>query len=135
MTISDKTREQWRFQPRPPGEKVKSRLEVFEYVNAFVNARHGWITSLPGAADITIECLPGSTLPDELRSGGAKVKIGEGRNERSMILPPYVLKEAGEGQRILAAAITEHVLIEGSTAVRSVTHAGIAKVRRFTFTI
>jgi hypothetical protein len=30
----------------------------------------GWITSIPGAPDVTMECLPGRMLPDDLRKFG-----------------------------------------------------------------
>jgi hypothetical protein len=71
--------------------------------------------------------LPGSTLPDELRQLG------------------YDVRDLGDGERILAAAIVERFtltadgefepLVEGSTKpiASTVTHAGIVKVKRFVF--
>jgi hypothetical protein len=59
---------------------------------------------------VTIEALPGSTLPDELRAAG------------------YDVREIGQGERILPAAIVELRLKEGSTVVK---HAGIARVMRW----
>jgi hypothetical protein len=56
---------------------------------ATVRQRDCWIASIPGAVEVTIECLPGSTLPDELR------KVG------------YDVTEIGEGKRILPTAIVE----------------------------
>jgi hypothetical protein len=44
---------------------------------------------LPGDVEVTIECLPGSTLPGELQALG------------------YDATEIGEGERILAAAIIQ----------------------------
>ena len=53
-----------------------------------MRSRHGWLTSIPGDVEVTMECLPGSTLPDELRRAG------------------YTVTETGTTQRILAHAIT-----------------------------
>ena len=33
----------------------------------------GWVTSIPGAAEITVEALPGSTLPDALLKVGYNI--------------------------------------------------------------
>jgi hypothetical protein len=74
-----------------------------------------------------MECLPGSTLPDELRQLS------------------YDVRDLGDCERILAAAIVERFtltadgefepLVEGSTkpVAQTVTHAGIVKVKRFVF--
>jgi len=139
MPMSDKERQQF-FYPRKPGEKVAALKDKFAFLNEYVRARGGWVTSLPGAAEVTIETLTGSTLPNELRSGGAKVKIGEGRNERSMILPPYnvlPLKEddAERGERILPHGITTMTLLEGSSSPIPVQHAGIVTVLRYSFAL
>jgi hypothetical protein len=84
---------------------------------------------VPGANDVTFECLPGSTLPDELR------KLG------------YDVVEIGEGQRILPHQITEkfvtradgelELLTEGSTRpiTSVVTHAGIVRTKQFAFSM
>ena len=76
-----------------------------------------------------MECLPGSTLPDELRKAG------------------YDVRDLGDGERILATAIVERFttrgdgelepLVEGSTKPISLTqtHAGICKVRRYGFSM
>ena len=63
-------------------------------------------------AEITEGMLARSELPRELRRLG------------------YDVQEAGDGQRILASAIVEPVLIEGSTVPIMVTHAGIVRVER-----
>jgi hypothetical protein len=103
------------------------RIGIAAALNDFVTSRHGWITSIPGDTEVTMECLPGSTLPDDLRGLGHQVH------------------EAGEGERILAAAIVERFtrraggelepLVEGATEPIAETrrHAGIAKVIRYTF--
>jgi hypothetical protein len=76
---------------------------------------------------VTIECLPGSKLPDDLRGLG------------------YVVAATGEGERILHSAIVEQFvagpdgelvrLTTGSTwpVALTVTHAGICKVKRYAF--
>jgi hypothetical protein len=73
--------------PRNPEiDEGKSR---FAALYDFVTSRHGWINSIPGDTEVMLECLPGSTLPDDFRGLGHHVR------------------EAGEGERILAAAVTE----------------------------
>jgi hypothetical protein len=76
---------------------------------------------------VRLECLPGSSLPDELRKAG------------------YILTEEGSGERILHSAIIEmfttgadgtlEPLIAGSTRLIAlvVAHAGICKVKRYAF--
>jgi hypothetical protein len=62
--------------------------------------------------------LPGSDLPDQL--------LALGYSDRT---------EDGETERILPAAITETVLIEGSTVPQIRHHAGIAKVTCWRFSL
>src|SRR6267378_4117778 len=108
-------------------ERVASRKERFFALNQFVTKRHGWLTSVPGAIDVSMECLPDSSLPDELKALG------------------YRLEPTGETQRILPHALTEKFtrgadgtfapLVAGSTlpVAHTVTHAGIVRVLRFAF--
>jgi hypothetical protein len=102
----------------PLKPEVKERKSRFEALNDFVRSRNGWITSVAGTIDVTMECLPGSSSPDELRASG------------------YEVTATGEGERILPTAIVEFVtgadgtlvaLTEGSTrpVTSTVTHAGI----------
>jgi hypothetical protein len=49
----------WDSESRSRGSK-----KGFVTLTAYVTSRNGWVTSIPGAIDVTIECLPGSTLPD-----------------------------------------------------------------------
>ena len=79
--------------------------------------------------DVTIECLPGSTLPAELRKAG------------------YDITELDEGERILPAGIVEKFtrraddelepLSESSTKpiAETRTPAGIVKVKRWAFSM
>jgi hypothetical protein len=67
--------------------QTKDLKEQFEAVNKFVCSRGGWVTSIPGAPEVTMECLPGSSLPDELRRQG------------------YTVKENGEGERIMSHGV------------------------------
>ena len=110
--------------------KVSDRKLRFDGLNEMVRSRGtAWLISQPGLGEITVETLPASTVPDELR------KLN------------YVLTEIEGGERILAGAITERfytradgereLLTEGSTQPVSAvfTHAGIVKTRRFTFDI
>jgi len=128
MPITDKQRREF-YRPGTPNAADVSRRQRFDRINAFVQARHGWIVSIPAAFDITMECLEGSSLPDDLRDAG------------------YDLEPAGEGERILPTAIVERftqsadgtlgILTAGSTQVVTtvVHHAGIVPVLRFTFTM
>jgi hypothetical protein len=99
----------------------------FTALNEFVRSRSSWITSVPGDVEVTIECLPGSSLPVELRAQG------------------YDLVDAGEGERILPTAITERfrigadgeleLSISGSTrpVAQVGHHASICRVVLYTF--
>ena len=60
--------------------------------------------AIPGAAEVMIECLPLSTLPAELLRGAG-----------------YDLREDGEGQRILAAAIVQEFTLSSSGAFELMT--------------
>jgi hypothetical protein len=106
-----------RYRPGFADPAVDSRKAQFDRLNAIVIAGGGWITSIPGAIEVSVEVLPGSGLPDELRQLG------------------YELEPDGEGQRILPAAITEGVITEGSTVPVRVTHPGIVKVERYSFNL
>src|SRR5438046_3055012 len=75
--------------PSPSRLKLEERKRLFAGINRFVTERGGWLTSIPGAVEVTMECLPDSSLPDELR------KLG------------YDVEPAGEGERILHSAIVE----------------------------
>jgi hypothetical protein len=97
-------------------------------MNEFVTGRGGWATSLPDATEITVEALPWSTLPDELRDLG------------------FDLQDAGEGERILPAGIEQRLMqnpdgtlgpaTAGSTrSVVVIRHAVTCWVKRYTFNI
>jgi hypothetical protein len=117
------------YRPGQPNPDVVSRKELFAGLNEFVTKRSGWLTSVPGERDVTMETLEGSGLPDAIRALG------------------YDVTATGEGQRILANAIVEKFttradgefepLVEGSTKpiASTVTHAGIVKVKRYSFEI
>jgi hypothetical protein len=75
----------------PLKPEVQDRKARFAALNEFVRSRNGWITSVPADMEVTIECLPGSSLPEELRTQG------------------YDLVAPRDGERIVAAAITERL--------------------------
>jgi hypothetical protein len=97
--------------------EVKDRKDRFAEMNRWVTFRNGWITSIPGEREVTVECLPTSTLPSELAKAGYQLQPAD---------PP-------EGQRILPAAITEAVITEGSTVPNMMQHTGIVQVLRYSF--
>ena len=70
--------------PSPSRLKLEERKRLFAGINKFVTERNGWLTSVPGERAVTMECLPDSTLPEELRKLGYKVEA-DGEGER--ILP------------------------------------------------
>jgi hypothetical protein len=78
---------QFRIPQQQP--EVSDRKAQFADLNEFVRSRHGWLTSVPGAVEVTMETLVNSTLADELRDLG------------------YNITETGEGERILPGAIVE----------------------------
>jgi hypothetical protein len=105
------------------------RKERFHKLNAFVRSRDGWIVSVPGDPQVRMECLPGSTLPDELRDAG------------------YDPELIGEGERIIAGTIVERRELSAAGAFEPATegstrpvaearrHAGIVRVVRFTLAL
>lgn len=94
-------------------ERVKDLKERFDEINVLVTAKGGWVTSIRGAPQVTIETLPESTIARDLAGLG------------------YVVTGIGCGERILPLAIKARVLIEGSTVPMEVTHAGVCRVERF----
>jgi hypothetical protein len=96
------------------------------WIAEFVRTRNGG-TSVPGDVDVTIECLPRSSLPDELRAQG------------------YDLVATGDGERIVPTTIIERFCIgvdgelepltSDSTrpVMQVVHHAGICRVVLYTF--
>lgn len=115
------------FISTPPNPVADAAKEKFAALAEFVQARDAWLTSVPGAAEVTMDCLPDSGVPDDLRALG------------------YDVREVGDGERILAHRIVEQFvrrkdgelepLPEGSTmAVAEVrTHGGIVRVKRYGF--
>ena len=100
-------------------EVIPSRKELFAALNKFVTERGGWLTSIPGAVDVTMECLPGSSLPDVLR------KFGRGRahpTERDCRTLRCRCRRRDGATRGSSRAVA-----------LTVTHAGICKVTRYAF--
>ncbi|WP_027578548.1 hypothetical protein [Bradyrhizobium sp. Ai1a-2] len=64
-----------------PGQQTASRKEQFRTLNQFIFDRGGWVTSIPGEAELRFECLPGSTVAAELRDVGHDVR-DDGEGER-----------------------------------------------------
>lgn len=124
-----------------PGEILAERKAKFLSLLKYVSARQGWLTSVSGEREVTMQCLPGSTLPDEL-ARGAEYLLGD----ETVRLPKYKVVADGETTRILPHAIVEKLVLgpgglvpltEGSTApiAEIRTHAGICVVERYSFNI
>jgi hypothetical protein len=106
----------------PLNPEVKDRKARFVELNEFVRSMNGWLRSVPGDVEITIDCLPSSPLPEKLRKMG------------------YTVTETGQAQRILSHAVVDRYVIgaggelelatAGSTRPISstVSHAGIVTV-------
>lgn len=117
------------FKPYAYVPPVKDRKAKFAEVLAFVNQRGGWVTSIPGDFEVTVECTKTSTLPDELAAAG------------------WRLTDAGEGERLIPGHIEERFTLgtdgtlvpmtEGSTRAVALVqrHTGIVPVRRYSFPI
>jgi hypothetical protein len=100
---------------------------VVTVMNAFVQAWGGWLTRVPGAHEVTVECLQGSSFPNDLRALGYDV-ITAGVGER--VLPHQIV------QRFVRRADGElEPLTAGSTkpVAETRTQAGIVRVRKFAF--
>ena len=112
-------------------QTVEGRKEVFASLNRLVTDRPapGWLTSIPGNREITMQCLVDSDLPDELAKGGYDD-----------------IEMTGTAERILPSAIIETFvrigddlvpLTPGSSrpiaATRS--HAGLTVVEEWRFSI
>jgi hypothetical protein len=59
------------FRKEPPRDKLVERNARFAALNRYVSERQGWLTSIPGDADVVLETLPDSTLPDEVAIASA----------------------------------------------------------------
>ncbi len=113
-----------------PGTALKvvtSRHERFDKLNRYVREYGGWLVSVPGAADVEMQCLPHSDLPELLGDAGYALKL-EGETER--ILPGQVIEQFGYGP---GGGLV--LLPPGSTVkvVETRHHAGICKVLRYKF--
>jgi hypothetical protein len=118
---------EFRVRRANPDQQLADRKKLFQGINAYVTERGGWLVSVPGAPEVTMECLPDSALPNDLRALG------------------YDVREIGDGERILPHRIVERFtrradgelepVTEGSTKpiAETRTHAGIAKVKQYAF--
>jgi hypothetical protein len=67
-------------------DKIADRRAAFDELNELVTEGGGWLTSTPGHAEIFLECLPASGLPNVLADRG------------------HDLRKEPDGQRILVSA-------------------------------
>ena len=86
--------------PGAPNEELADRKSQFDDVCRYVDARAGWVTSVRGEREVRLECLPDSTVAEELRTGAA-FKLGD----KLVKLPSYDVVADGEGQRVTGAGI------------------------------
>jgi hypothetical protein len=89
-------------------QKIETLKEQFDRVTKFVTSHGGWVVSVPGALDITIECAEGSDLPEKLAHLG------------------YELREVGRRERMAPNAVLEEFVSFGKTRTRS--YAGLLPV-------
>jgi len=103
----------FRLKPPPPSwdarEALQRRKVLFAALNAYVRkSGAAWLTCVPGAMPIRLECRIGSSLPDDLKSKG------------------YDVAPAGSTMRIDAVGHVEMVAQTSSGALEVVT-AGSTK--------
>jgi hypothetical protein len=120
---------EFRIKRSDPAQQLEERKALFDALNFYVRSRGGWVTSVAGRFEMTVECLPDGSLPGDLRGLG------------------YTLRADGEGQRILPHGIVqqftrradgelEPVTAESTARIAETrTHAGITKVKRYSFDI
>jgi hypothetical protein len=109
--------------PRNP--EADERRRRFDDINAYIAEHGGWMTSVPGAREMTFDALPGSPLPEQLTALG------------------YLVTRTGESQRVLPHAVTQKLEMSSSGALIAatesstrpvtviVTNAGIAVVVQY----
>jgi hypothetical protein len=94
-------------------QKIETRKEQFERVTKFVTQNSGWVVSVPGALDITVECAETSDLHEKLGDLG------------------YELREVGRRERIAPNAVVEEFVSFGKKKTRN--HAGLLPVIIYEF--
>jgi hypothetical protein len=130
-TTIDKRKREDRYISGKPSDDVVAHRRLFDGLNEYIMKHGGWVTSIPGRAEVVFEALPASRLPAQLIELGYNVKPAD----------PAI------GQRLLANAVSQRLsltssgafeeMTEGSTkAVAEIrTHAGIVRVVRYSFTM
>jgi hypothetical protein len=94
---------------------IESKKSSFAKLARLISNGGAWVTSYPGLSYLSFDALESSTVPAQLRALG------------------YDPIDEGEGERILPAGITERFVTEGSTVMQVRHHAGITRVRKFSF--
>lgn len=115
----DKARWQNYLRPRPR-PSVESRRRRFDGIVEFLSGRtDGWLISVRGAPQATIEVLPDSDIPEILEANGLRLH-----------------EVPGPHRRMVPHATTE-ILIDPVTKreSRRVTHAGLITTRQFSFSV
>ena len=92
---------------------LEERKERFARMNDFVTSLGGWVTSLPGDPEVTMECRESSDLPGKLRDAG------------------YELHPEGRGQRLAPDGLVEEFM--SGRVLQRRAHAGIVPVERYWF--
>ena len=87
----------------PHNPEAEERKKRFDELTAFVQARGGWMTSVPGAREMTFDALPGSPLPAQLTALG------------------YIVEKTGTSERILPHAVARKSEVSSSGALVPVT--------------
>jgi hypothetical protein len=120
-----------RFQAGSPREdrrqKIETRKARFETLNKFVTQHGGWVTSVPGGIDITIECTETSDLPEKLGDLGYELRE-VGRRERmapNAVVEEFISNSRGEMEPITTPSTRP--------ISRRVAHAGLIRVVIYDF--
>ncbi len=114
------------YKPQKLDPAIATRKAKFESILRLVSDLCGWVTSVPGAAEVRFECLPDSPIPDELREHDFKVERDDpSTGER--ILPATIVETLMRGPDGVLVPVTEG----SSWPVVRIQHAGIVSIERW----
>jgi hypothetical protein len=119
------------YKPTRPNAEVEGRKRRFDAINSYISMKGGWVVSIPGSDTVTFECMPASTLPAELEAAGYDL-VPADPPETSRILAAPI-----EVRMTLSSSGAFEEMTEGSTkpVAQIRTHAGIARVLRYSFMV
>ena len=115
------------YKPGQLHKEIATRKEKFDALNRAVRAKGAWLVSVPGDIDVTMQCLPNSPMPDELKAKGYTDIEQIGETEMILHAIEEKLMRGADGQ------LVPHR--EGFPVAEIRRHAGICKVAVWRFTL